>query len=158
MYTNCLLFDFPESDLVTSSVLQCGIKIVFFENKHGRGNNEHFFPTCSTMRPTENALSTGIVSNCKPHFKNLLFSQDAVQKKQIGYCENESTISEKSKVLFQFLYESILGTLQANTNSGFVCESCWKQSCTGNISVASSWIIFKANTGGRFCHHFNLLN
>ena len=71
----CLL----ESDIVTSSVLQCGVKNVLFENKPGNGNNEHFLPRCSTMHQTENVLTTGMVSNFKLHFKHLLFLQDAVQ-------------------------------------------------------------------------------
>ena len=58
-----LITSFPEFDLITSSVLQCGVKIVLFENKAGNGNNEHFLPRCSTMHPTENVLTTGMVSN-----------------------------------------------------------------------------------------------
>ena len=79
---NFLITSFPEFDLITSSVLQCGVKIVLFENKPGHGNNKHdthLFSTCSTMRRTENVLTTGMVSNCKPHFKYLLLLQDAVQ-------------------------------------------------------------------------------
>ena len=58
-----VITSFPEFDLITSSVLQCGVKTVLFENKPGNRNNEHFLPTCSTMHPTENVLTTGMISN-----------------------------------------------------------------------------------------------
>ena len=54
---------FVESDLITSSVLDCGVKIVHFENKTGlEGGSRLMLSACSMMCPTQHILTTGMVA------------------------------------------------------------------------------------------------